>query len=54
MSDCCSDDKDNKKSGGKEKVEYEQAPKSFIGKYLYKIGKKDFENNKNKKKSGCC
>lgn len=52
MSNCCSDH--NKKSGEEiEEVEVEKMPKSFVGKYLYKLGKQEAEKGKHKK-GGCC
>ena len=51
MSGCCSDHnkKDRKE---KEEMRVEKTPKSYIGKYLYKLGKEEVENGMHKKK-GC-
>lgn len=51
MQDCCSNH--SKKDSDAEGDQKGKEPKSFIGKYLYNLGKKDFEKNGSKKK-GCC
>jgi len=51
MSDCCS----NHSKTGKIKeadTKKDATPKSLVGRYLYKLGKSDFEKSKGKK--GCC
>ncbi len=52
MSNCCSDHKraDNKEKAG---VKVEKEPKSFFGKYLYKLGKQEAEKGKHKNHD-CC
>ena len=52
MSDCCTNNTDSKE----EETEVNNEPKSFIGKYLYKMGKKDFDKEKESGKvnKGCC
>lgn len=52
MSDCCSD-QDKKTKKEKDKLKIEKTPKSFIGKYLYGLGKEGSEKEKNKK-GNCC
>jgi len=51
MSNCCSN---HSKKGKIKEIDIREdiMPKSFIGKYLYKLGKADFE--KSNKKKGCC
>ena len=50
MSDCCSNhQKDNKVKNKEDEVE--EKPKSFIGRYLYKLGK---EETKRVKGKDCC
>ncbi len=54
MSDCCEDNKDTKKTAKQSKV-FNEKPKSIIGKYLYNMGKKDLEKEKQGgKQKGCC
>jgi len=55
MSDCCgSHNNDTKKK--KKTDNPDQPPKSFVGKSLYNLGKKDLEKEKQsgKHKGGCC
>lgn len=52
MSDCCSDH-NNKNKEEKEEVRAEEMPKSFIGKYLYKLGEEKTEKGEHKK-GDCC
>lgn len=63
MSDCCSDNSTSKSSccsvsdaSKKEgnKTTGQENPKSFVGRFLYNTGKKDFEKNKGKSKGGDC
>ena len=51
MQDCCSSHPKKDSDAGSSQKDKE--PRSFIGKYLYNLGKKDFEKNGSKKKS-CC
>lgn len=60
---CCSDDSastqnrsSDEEAGEKEenKTNGQEIPKSFIGRFLYNAGKKDFEKNKGKAKGGGC
>jgi len=51
MSNCCSNHSKNSKIKEVD-IEKEIVPKSFIGRYLYKLGKEDLE--KSNKKKGCC
>lgn len=53
MSHCCGDDINHKEE---EVNNFNKPPKSFIGKYLYKTGKKEFEKGKQGcgDKCGCC
>ena len=51
MSSCCS--KHSKKGNmNKADMKKDMMPKSFLGRYLYKLGKADFE--KGNRKKGCC
>ena len=52
MSDCCSDH-NNKSEEKKEEMRVEKMPKSFIGKYLYKLGGGKVAEG-NHKKGDCC
>lgn len=52
MSNCCSD-RIEKGKEEKGEVEVEKMPKSFVGKYLYKLGKQEAKISK-QKKSDCC
>lgn len=55
MSDCCENHtSDTEKKKGLSISE--KPPKPFIGKYLYNLGKKDLEKEKQsgKHKGGCC
>lgn len=54
MSGCCSDNNTSKKEKEEEKISSQEPPKSFVGRYLYNTGKKDFEKNKEKNKGGGC
>lgn len=45
---CCS----NHSAGDQSTGEEEKRPKSFVGRFLYDMGKKDFDQNKRKK--SCC
>lgn len=54
MSGCCSEEEKAEGGKNKEKSEDERSPKSFAGKYLYKVGKKDFEKSRGKAKKDCC
>lgn len=52
MSNCCSGNNSSKK---KEKKTSSQEPsKSFVGRFLYNVGKKYFEKNKGKSKGRSC
>lgn len=52
MSDCCSSrQEDSKAENSEDKVE--EKPKSFIGRYLYKLGKEDAMKVSGKGKD-CC
>lgn len=49
--DCCSGDQKDVK---KEDINIgEKEPKSFIGKFLYKLGKEDLEKNKKPEEKPC-
>ncbi|MDO8340563.1 MAG: hypothetical protein Q7T59_01170 [Candidatus Woesebacteria bacterium] len=49
MPDCCSKHLKTKRK----EIKVEEEPKSFFAKFLYKLGKDDFEKNKDKKRN-CC
>ncbi len=53
---CCEDHNDKESINNKTKKAKEELPKSFIGKYLYNLGKKDLEKEKNDgdHKGDCC
>ena len=53
---CCTSHNDNNKDKKKVLSNTNKAPKSFIGKYLYNLGKYGLEKGKHrdKQKSGCC
>lgn len=53
MSDCCSSHPKTENMG---QMTEEKPPKSFIGKFLYNIGKSDYEREIKKGKNGkkCC
>lgn len=51
-SSCCSDSDTSKKE--ENKITGQEIPKSFVGRYLYNMGKKDIEKNKGKSKGGGC
>ncbi len=55
MSHCCGSHSEHKKSK-KKKANTEKIPKSFVGKYLYNLGKKDMEKEKHsgKHEGDCC
>lgn len=51
---CCGSH-NNQKENKKEIESFEKPPKSIIGRYLYKLGKEDFEKEKYAGgKGGCC
>lgn len=52
MSNCCSSKNKSLKKIDKLK-EQDEKPKSWIGKYLYLIGKKDAEKQTQKSQSSC-
>lgn len=53
MTDCCAN---HSKKEDVESIVEEKPPKSFFGKFLYNLGKSDYENERQKKdhKKGCC
>lgn len=53
MTDCCSS---HSKTENFEQMAEEEPPKSFVGKFLYNLGKKDYEKEvkKGNKDKKCC
>ena len=52
MSDCCSRHSKHKEKESLDKTQAEVEPKSFVGKFLYRMGKSDYEKEKTKHE-GC-
>ncbi len=54
MSSCCEDNKEKTKAKEASEKNRGEKPESVIGKYLYKIGKKEAEKEAKKSDGGCC
>ncbi len=51
---CCSEEDVQEGESVSEEDSQDAPSKSFIGRFLYNMGKKDFEKNKGKSKGGGC
>lgn len=54
MSNCCGSDTKVTKLESTRQTNQNEEPKSFVGRYLHRLGKKEMEKNKTSSRKGCC